>query len=517
VAEEPPAELAKLAELWQRLRGGIYQTSQRSRPVYVGLNDTNELEDWPGDQLAPLDGIRQSDWGIDGQPEKAINDLASQMQARRSLIAAVTFRPDAFLVKFRNARSPRDGERLVDTWVGMCWLVEAAWRAVTVNVPESMASDAALLRPLAARLRFLVLSEPMRWRGRQDDAWWAWPRDLQELRGGGIVDRSFGPSTWPLLLSRCREARREWQECLDVYQSHPLLSRAGPKELEEELDALIFRHAFPGNHWHAGTPLGLPPETIDQPTRLTAEDQAFVTDVTDQHLLPRFDVAAVARLGLFDDDRAWRWGRRVSAGSVLAAGAAAVGCAAALDVNLAAVLAAACYLLICAGVVMFPQQWGAIWLLRMPAASAVGIIALISLLPAPWFTNSAAPTIVTVPPRGWVAALVLVAISYGYLLVQARNHGVGRRAALGRALGVLLIGAVHAVLVSLVGLDLVGPAFVGNGHNLIALMHKPEYGQAGLALALSAAWCLAVGVFSQILWQDRPITATLAHMSWRKP
>ena len=34
-------------------------------------------------------------------------------------------------------------------------------------------------------------------------------------------------------------------------------------------------------------------------------------------------------------------------------------------------------------------------------------------------------------------------------------------------------------------------------------------------LALAAALCMAVGVFSQILWDDRPITAPLAHLSWR--
>jgi hypothetical protein len=36
-----------------------------------------------------------------------------------------------------------------------------------------------------------------------------------------------------------------------------------------------------------------------------------------------------------------------------------------------------------------------------------------------------------------------------------------------------------------------------------------------MLLVLAAAWCLAVGVFSQILWDDRPITAPLAHLSWR--
>ena len=48
-----------------------------------------------------------------------------------------------------------------------------------------------------------------------------------------------------------------------------------------------------------------------------------------------------------------------------------------------------------------------------------------------------------------------------------------------------------------------------------ALWHRPGYGRAGMVLLLATAWCLAVGVFSQILWDDRPITAPLAHLSWR--
>jgi len=43
------------------------------------------------------------------------------------------------------------------------------------------AGDTDLLRPLAARLRFLVLSEPMRWRGQLDGAWWAW----NQMRSSG--------------------------------------------------------------------------------------------------------------------------------------------------------------------------------------------------------------------------------------------------------------------------------------------------------------------------------------------
>ncbi|HMH93694.1 MAG TPA: hypothetical protein VK586_21765 [Streptosporangiaceae bacterium] len=96
----------------------------------------------------------------------------------------------------------------------------------------------------------------------------------------------------------------------------------------------------------------------------------------------------------------------------------------------------------------------------------------------------------------------------------ARSHGVGGWSLL-RSLAVAGVGAVHALLVSLIGLVAVAPAFVSGGKALAGVWRHPGYGHAGMVLLLSTAWCLAVGVFSQILWDDRPITAALAHLSWR--
>lgn len=503
----PPPKLLGLRELWLRLRGGTYPTFGASRPAYEGFHDEEVLDDWPGGRLAALDSIRDGSWGAGGQPEKTVGEIADQMRADRRLLAAVLFTPDEVLHRIRATRD--DGPKgIVDAWAGMCWTAEAAWRAVTEDVPESAAGDAIVLRPLAARLRFLILSEPMRWRGQAATAWWGVRTDLQRLRRGGVVDRTLGPHTWPLLVSRCREARREWQACLDLYQSHPLLAQAKPRELEQELSVLIFRHGSAGSR--PDRPLGLPAPALDETAPLSAEDRAVIAGVTDRHLLPRYALRTVASLALYDEKRPLRWTRRITAAAVMLTAAAAVGCASALVFTPAAFLAAACYLLTCAGIVVFPADWGAMWLLRMPAASAVGIIALVGLLPGGW---------VAAPPRGWLAAGALAAVSLGYLLIEVRNHGVAPGAALARSLLVVVAGAVHAVLVSVIALEAVLPAFAGNngtGKDLIAIWNQPGYGHAGMVLALAAAWCLAVGVFSQILWNDWPITATLAHLSWRR-
>ena len=494
-----PPDLGGLGEFWHRLRGGAYPAFTAVRPIHRSLGDAEAVEDWPGSRFALLDVIRRNP----KNPDQTVADLAGQMRVERRLLAAVLFTPDVLLCRLREARSA-DEEGIVDAWVGMCWTAEAAWDAVTKDGSSQTPADAEVLRPLAARLRFLTLSEPMRWRGQPKNAWWGQGSEPQ-FGPDGIMDRVFGPESWPLLVSLCREARKEWLACLDAYQSYLLLAQAGPRQLEQELAALVFQHGYRDRFQHAGTPLGMPADTVDKRVPLTAEDRAFFVDVADRHLLPRFALPTVVRLGLYDDARSASRARKIVAGLAAATGLAAVGCAVALLSVPATILAAACYLLICTGVVLFPAEWGAMWLLRMPAASAVGIIALIGLLPGGW---------VHVPPRGWLAAGALLAVSYGYLLVEARNHGVARGAALLRSALVAAIGAVHAALVSLIALVVITPAFVSDGKGLLGIWHQGG-GHARVVLALSAAWCLAVGVFSQILWDDRPITATLAHLSWR--
>jgi hypothetical protein len=169
-------------------------------------------------------------------------------------------------------------------------------------------------------------------------------------------------------------------------------------------------------------------------------------EIIECHLLPRFDVAGAAVLGLYDESHRRRIARTA---------AAAVASAASLEIQAATTLAAACYVLIGAGVVAYGSAWAAPWLLRLPAAAAVGIIALVGVLPGGWPRT---------PPTGWLAALAL---------------------------------------------------FILNGQGLSGIWHHPRYGHAETVLLPATAWCLAVGVLSQILWDDRPITAPLAHLSWR--
>jgi hypothetical protein len=493
-----------LAGLMGRLQQGACQAAQRSRPADWEFRDESSMaNEWPADVFAPLATLRDVPWQDPRGPAQVITALTAALRGAPSLLTTVLYSPGAVLAQLRGSFA-RPGSRgdpgLADAWIALCWTAEGAWDAVTRGLPAEAgygAGDTELLRPLAARLRFLALSEPMRWRG-QEGAWWAWEPD-QVFGASGVLDRTLGERSWGLVVGRCQESRRIWQQCLDSYQSHPLLSQARPAEMEAELQAVVFsehvRHA----------PLVLSARPLAEQAPATAEDAAVAEEIVERHLLPRFDIASVAFLGVYDDSHRRKLTRTVAAVMTAFVGLAALACAASLEIRVATALAAACYVLIGAGVVVYGSAWAAPWLLRLPAAAAVGVIALVSILPGGWLDP---------PPAGWLAALALAAAACGYLVVQARNLGVAGNS-LWRAVAVAAIGAAHALMVSLLGLVVVAPAFVQDGRGLTEIWQHPRYGHAGTVLLLATTWCLAVGVFSQILWDDRPITAPLAHLSWR--
>jgi hypothetical protein len=491
-----------LAGLGGRLAGGVCLAARRSRPGDWRLYDERALtRQWPGGIVGLLPAIRSADWGRSFADHDPVGRLATHLGANRNMLVTVVLSPSEVLDHLLGAVNERAGA--AGSWAGLCWIAEAAWRVVTGEPSGSgyVAGDRELLVPLAARLRFLALSEPMRWRG-QAGSWWSSPADLKAAGSkNGLVDRAFGEHSWNLVVGRCREARRHWRACLDAYQSHPLLALAAPAEIEAELAGLVFQRGS------GGEPLVVSVSLLSESAEMTAEDASVAAEIAERHLLPRFDLPAIAALARYAPRRRGRVARIVWAVAATLAGAGAAVSASLLAVHAATGLAVLCYGLIASGVVVFGSRWAALWLLRLPAASTVGLFALVSLLPGSSWLHT--------PQAGWAACAALAGAAYGYLVIEARNHGVAAGAALRRSAGVALIGSVHALLVSLIGLVVVAPAFVAEGTGLAALWRHPGYGHAGMVFLLATTWCLAVGVFSQILWDDRPITAPLAHLQWR--
>jgi hypothetical protein len=481
------------SSLASRLGGGIAPSAQRSLPRPWPYSGQDLATPQVRQLMMGLSRVRMAAGLTLSDVHDAIDGLGDELSAHRPLmLLALFFAGDlpllAATVPGWSASDP------VDCWMVTCWIAEAAWIALhsPLTDQEFAEGDRELLIPLTARCRFLALSEPMRWRAERGSPW-QHPDDGSDPP----VERVFGTDSWNLLVDRCRAARRAWSDCLDAYQSHVYLSQARPHELELEFRELAFRR--PG-----ASPLGLSVQPLDDLAPLATEDSAVIDEVTDRHLLPRFDLRSVAALAIYDDLPRRRRARLILGAGAAAAGLAAAVCTGLLPVHQALVLSAACYALIIAGVICFGTRWAAPWLLRLPAAAAVGV-ALVSFLPGGWLRT---------PHDGWLAVLALAAAACGYLVIEARNHGVAGRA-LPRSLAVAGIGAVHALMVSVIGLVAIAPVLVGRGGALAALWHRPGYGHAGMVLLLATAWCLAVGVFSQILWDDRPITAPLAHLSWR--
>ncbi|WP_147280207.1 hypothetical protein [Marinitenerispora sediminis] len=224
--------------------------------------------------------------------------------------------------------------------------------------------------------------------------------------------------------------------------------------------------------------------------------------MAERHLLPRFRVLAVAALC-----EPTQWVGYLPLYAAVAGGLGAVALAAGGGhFGMAALAAAACYALIAAGAIGLGALWAAQWLLRLPAAAAVGLVALVAL--PDWWQRARLDS-----PQHWWAFAALAGVAWGYLVIEGRNHGLSASACLRRSTGVAAMGLAHGLLVSLIGLVAVAPAFAEeDAARPLSALWAGATGDPWAVLLLSSAWCLAIGVFSQILWDDRPITAPLRHL-----
>ena len=189
-------------------------------------------------------------------------------------------------------------------WAVFTVCMEAIWEHVAG--PNGQAHRH--LEPLAARTRFLALSEPFRhhntpeWR-----EWWQ----------GKLLQHMFERSnTWVPLVRRVREARDMWRGHLSRYQELPLFDHAQPFAVEKEIRWLAFQDSKSERFPFSGGPLALsgPVESptgkaqgVDPPAS-TAVDRAVLVEAVERHLLPRFAVVAArsAVRGLYRRGRHWQ-------------------------------------------------------------------------------------------------------------------------------------------------------------------------------------------------------------------
>lgn len=423
------------------------------------------------------------------------------------LLAAHASREDYLLFAYSPGRVLRDFPAEIPQTARWSTLVELyeAW-SETVSAGGLGFLDERSRRIVGAylaRTRWLLLSLPFRPgpEGRIG------PLDLNRVNDGSAR-----------ILTLARQARGNWLEVLGQVDDYPQLKQ--DIDIEGDAQGIALLRLTREQLGQANPDLNVPPRR-----RGEDPDQDHVGDEVKRYvitrlLLPRFALGRVWRI-VYDTAGRWpRAGRYVAIGWVgLTLAALAVG----LAYQSSGVLrwiplgAIAWYLMIGISGAAWPATaWP--WLLRQPASAAVGLLA-IAIAPPDWWDASGGQWQVAL----W-AVILLALVGTGYLFVEAASQDVrGWKRRLRRSLLVASFGYLHAVLVSVIGLRFLLPAFAPRpvaGPQLSCWWQLsgcgPDALPSWLLVLAAASWSFAAAVFLQIIWDDQPVTAPLAHASWHR-
>lgn len=502
---------------------------------------SNTVNVWKDEDKKLKNAVCMTDRGqVAGDLQEPRQMLLRLFDRHPEVVRGLLHEPEGFVPLLKGFLSgkcarPEDTQQ----WRVLVFWYEVLWEYL--HTDGSKARSHRHLIPLAARNRFLILSEPFR---HPEHAFWDQDHRTED-RGTAL-----GHDTWAELLRRAQESRGIWKSHLSRYQSFSLFDRCPPSSVEEELRTLAFRDATFSNS----------PLVLADPDRLHGEktfvprslDLTVMEESVEQHLLPRFAICSVwaAVVGRFP----WRllslfsfiavsW---VTTLALVVVSLARGGDKVLFDVALGT--AGLTYLLIGWGTVRHGRFWTMPFMLRLPAAAAAGLIVLVAMHPD-WWKG------IALNLQFVLLLLLLVGVSFGYLLIETRNHNSGQleddekkrrrdsRKLFARAGAITVTGLVHSFLVALLGMAIIAPAFSEDGKILAAVWQgskssaeattsndtaasgpdaqadtsdedQPPPSPTAILLA-ATAWCLAAGVFSQILWDDQPITAPLSHRRWR--
>jgi len=420
-------------------------------------------------------------------PAELITALSRDDPARRAMLPLLARHPDVALNLARDeAPSAQPGSPpLADHLTKLAQLYDLVWQAALTAPEETL-----LIRSRLARARFLLTSISL--------------RDTHDLHA------------WEALRAPCRRAQLLWLKELDNAENDPwLASRSGP-ELEQDLRDLVFRDD--------GTAL-VSQATSTGTLIANRHDTGVARRLVDGHLLPRADLCAVRRLAAAHDQS--RTGRlHTTRAALLLYGpliAAAVVTTAGLGLErrtwlpdhklswgpagLAMLYFAATLVYGLGGSQHNPLR-SRLLLARIPAGATLGLVTLLTLTPR-WWSDT------TSSNAARLAALtILVGAAIAYQAHELRNHGVTGRTLLGRTSVLVGIGLSYAALVCWPVLQLLAPLVIEDGEAFTGWWLHPWTSHTGHAaplwiLSLATAWSYAIGVFLQIVWDDRPITAPL--------
>lgn len=474
-----PAAASPFGDLAQLLRAGVTEPpggpwSLRRTLGGGSLEQLTACRDTI--KVALGNGALQSAYGS-AQLAGAVETIASKLRSERTSQALLDDLPFGIASMLSSAVAATSGP--AEAWSAVTRLAMAARRVL---------DDSAVDEPLTAahldRALFLLLSWPFRADPAADRS------THPTLEAFGACLGGIGELAW-----HARRARERWLRQFLRARQHPVLARWKPADAEREARLLVTDGLGDARRRWARLRLRDPTQNDADAPRPPAVELLLLRGFA----LPRFMLTEVRQLiGSHDRRPAERWWRALPWALLIAAAAVLV---VALVGGFSLVPAAAAGVLgyLAIGVrAVGAGAWATYpFLLRLPASAAIGTLLVLGFGPAGWVSD----------PQPWTM-LLLVAAAYGYLVVEARNHDVDRLAAMRRALAVLLIGLLHALVVAVIAAVTLAPAFL-EGFSTIS---ATDGAGMGWFVSLLAAAGLAVGVFAQVLWDDRPVTYPLTHL-----
>lgn len=418
-------------------------------------------------------------------------DMIREVASRETFLLFAYF-PAQVLTSF----SP--GLEEIDRWSTLVDMYEAWSRSVadrSLNVIEEGGHHigAAFL----TRARWLLLSLPFRigWDGRIPEL------DLERIDDGS-----------GRILTLAAQARDEWLAVLGQIDDYPRLKQ--DIDVEDEARAIASLEITRRRLAEANPGLNL--QAAPGPDTADAEIMRYAVS---RLLLPRFAVSRVWRVVY--GSAGWPIRRATDLAALLCVAALALLLVGLADpasglLPFAPFLAVAWYgLLALTAAIHPPAAWP--WLMRQPASAAVGMLGLAVTPPDWWHDDGHA-----LHAAAW-AAVLLGAAGLGYLYLEASSHDVRGLRRAWRPPAIAAFGYLHAVMVSVIGLRFLLPEFAqrpARPPSLSCWWHAAGCGPAALPpwllVLVAASWSFAAGVFLQIIWDDQPVTAPLAHVSWRR-
>lgn len=390
---------------------------------------------------------------------------------------------------------------------------------------------------------FILLSAPLRsvapiWNGRRAY------KDIVEIYSS---DHLAGDR----YLSRLRRVRRWLLTAIEHFEDHSILRRTPALNLEKAVSLLVFVD-------EKGKELLPLPENLrlwmtkrtqsnDPRNNSVVEPKPLVGNLTDlddleelvEHFfLPRFDIKAARKAARAASSDSHRYAQiSVCIGIFASCGALAVFLLWPSYTLLWPILAVLGCALIFGPALLVPRLAQQAWLLRIPASASMGVLVVLALS-AQWWKESR----IWPGQSGQIGAtLLLLSLALCYICFEVSGHRVGentekrKRTIFGRAIVIFGLLLATSILITLISFGFLFPVFAENTDILtnysdyfVVLpedqIHNTFFQQLASVNTAERFWMLllpsslvtVIGLFTQVLWDDKAITAPLAHTSWRK-